>query len=311
MTGRPGVAGRGRAAAEPRGLPALETDERLWLESYLERLKQAPGGLLERLVVYGSKARGDAGPASDVDVLVLVGEAPDAVRRARDLIYGDDDPDGVDHNVVVRTGADWRRDIDRELPFPRNVEAEGVQIHPVRRPARRPQGERPPVTRKGIRHAVPVWLKKARGDLEVLERHIEWLKDGPFDAPGIAASIAARPAFDAAFFSAMAWCLARGVSVVRRRDLPASVERHLIEPGVLDPGWRDRIRTLWEAWKAEVDWNPDRAAEPTIDDAAGWAGTARDFCGLARDAIAADGIDVDPPDEARTAGNAAGPAAAP
>ncbi len=33
------------------------------------------------------------------------------------MIYGDDDPDGVDHNVVVWTEADWLRDIDKELPF--------------------------------------------------------------------------------------------------------------------------------------------------------------------------------------------------
>ncbi len=79
----------------------------------------------------------------------LVGDVPDAVGSARNLIYGDDDPDGVDHNVVVRTEADWLRDLEKELPFPRNVEAEGVQIHPVHRPARRPPGDRPPVTRKG------------------------------------------------------------------------------------------------------------------------------------------------------------------
>ena len=93
----------------------------------LERLTKAPGGFLKRLVVYGSKARGDAGPASDVDVLVLVGDAPDTVGNARALIYGDDDPDGVDHNVVVRTEADWLRDLEKELPFPRNVEAEGAR----------------------------------------------------------------------------------------------------------------------------------------------------------------------------------------
>ena len=107
-------------------------------------------------------------PASDVDVLVLVGDAPAAVGNARDLIYGDDDPDGVGHNVVVRTEADWLRDLEKELPFPRNVEAEGVQIRPVHRPARRRPGGRPPVTRKGIRHAVPIWLKEAGSDLKTL-----------------------------------------------------------------------------------------------------------------------------------------------
>lgn len=305
MSGTPSAAGRGCASAGPRGLPVLDPDEALWLERYLDRLKKAPGGLLKRLVVYGSKARGDAGPESDVDVLVLVGDAPDAVPTARGLSYDYDDPDTVDYSVVVRTEADWVRDLDRELPFPRNVEAEGVQLHPVYRPARRHPGDLPPVTRKGVRHAVPVWLKRARSDLELVERDLEWLKDGRFRHSGIAA----RPAFDAVFFSTMAWCLVRGVGVVRRRDLPAGVERHLIEPGVLDPGWRDRIRTLWEAWKTEeFDWGAGGDAELTVEDAAGWAGTAREFCGLAREAIAADGIDVDPPDEAGTGGDAVGAA---
>ena len=307
MIGAPGAVDRGRAAAEPRALPALEPDERLWLEGYLDRLKQALGTFLKRLVVYGSKARGDAGPESDVDVLVVVGDDPDAVLTAERLIYGGDDPGTVDHEVVVRTQADWLRDLDRELPFPRNVEAEGVQLHPVYRPARRPSADRPPVTRKGLRHAVPVWLKEAGRNLEVLDHFVEWLKDGRFSYPGNAA----RPVFDAVFFSALAWCLTRGVSVVRRRDLPASVERHLIEPGVLDSGWRGRIRTLWEAWKAEVDWRPGRQAEPTIDDAAAWAGTAREFCRLAREAIAADGIDVDPPDGYDVGGSSAGTAELP
>ncbi len=250
MTGAPAAVGPGRAAAELRGLPALEPDEVLWLERYVDRLKKAPGGLLKRLVVYGSKARGDAGPESDVDVLVLVGDVPDAVPTARGLSYGDDDPDTVDYSVVVRTEADWLRDLDRELPFPRNVEAEGVQLYPVYRPPRRSPGDLPPVTRKGVRHAVPVWLKAVRWNLKVLDQHFELFEDGRFRDHGVAA----RLAFDAVFFAAMAWCLVRGVSVVRRRDLPAGVEGYLIEPGVLDPGWRDRIRTLWEAWKAgEVD----------------------------------------------------------
>ena len=46
-------------------------------------------------------------------------------------------------------------------------------------------------------------------------------------------------------------------------------------------------------------------AEPTVDDAAEWTEAAREFCALARDAIAAAGIEVDPPDEAGTSGNAA------
>ena len=92
---------------------------------------------------------------------------------------------------------------------------------------------------------------------------------------------------------------------MRRKDPPRSVERHLIAPGVLNCGSRDRIRTLWAAWKAEVDWNPGRDAVPTLDGAVEWTETAREFCGLARAAIVADGIDIELPDEAGASGNAA------
>ena len=302
MTGTPDTGNPDRpTTAGPDG-PTLEPDERLWLEGYLERLKNAPGGLLKRLVVYGSKARGNAGPESDVDVLVLVKDAPDAAEHARELIHRGDDPGGVDHEVVVRTEVDWLQDMEKELPFPRNVEAEGVQLHPEYQAARMPPSDRPPVTRKGIRHAVPVWLQEARSEL-ALAYEIKETEVARVNHPGMVA----RPAFDAVFFSAMAWCLTRGVSVVRRKDLPASVERHLIDGEALDAGWRDRIRTLWAAWKAEVDWRPNTYAVPTADNAAAWAETAREFCALARDAIAAAGIDVDPADEAGAGGTEAAP----
>lgn len=302
MTGTPDTGNRSRPTAAAPDSPTLEPNERLWLEGYLERLRKAPGGLLKRLVVYGSKARGDAGPESDVDVLVLVGDVPEAVEKARKLIYAGDDPGDVDHEVVIRTKADWLQDMEKELPFPRNVEAEGVQLHPEYRAARMPPGDRPPVTREGIRHAVPVWLKRARNELRLADKMNE-TEGERLNRPGRVA----RPAFDAVFFATMAWCLTRGVSVVRRKDLPASVERHLIEPGALNAGWQDRIRTLWAAWKAEVEWRPDTYAEPTADDATAWAETAREFCGLARDAVAAAGIDVDPADEAGAGGTEAAP----
>ena len=92
---------------------------------------------------------------------------------------------------------------------------------------------------------------------------------------------------------------------MRRKDLPTSVERHVIEPGALDPAWRNRIRTSWSAWKAEVDWQPDGDADPTVDAAAEWAETAREFTALARDAIAAAGVEVHLPDDGGTSGNAA------
>lgn len=278
-------------------LPALRATEKQWLENYLERLERAATGLLKRVVVYGSKARGDARPGSDLDVLVLVGDGRDAERRARQLIAADEDEaEDVDHSVVVLSETEWLQDLEMELPFARNVEAEGVQIHPAYRPARSRAGERPPVTRKGIGHAVPGFLKQANGDLKLLAYEVAALRAKQFNIAGMAV----QPAFDAVFFSVMAWCLTRGVSVVRRRDLPANVEQHLIEPGALDPRWRIPIRTLWSAWKAEAGWPAFGSGAPTTDDATQWFETAREIYALARKAIAAEGIEIDQAEDAGT-----------
>ena len=256
MTGTPDTAERGHATAEPRGRPTLEPDESLWLENYLERLKKASGGLLKRLVVYGSKARGDAGPTSDVDVLVLVGDPPDAVRIAWGLIYDYDDPDDVDHDVVIRTEADCLQDVDNELSFARNVEAEGVQIHPVYRPARRLLGDRRPVTRKGIRHALPIWLAAAQSDLKALRSEIDLLKDGRLKVPGIAA----RPAFDAVFFSTMAW-------LYGKLFVALLVEKLIHHARAISPGATTyrcrRPRSAWRDFKFVFN-QVTRAIEPPL-----------------------------------------------
>ena len=63
---------------------ALTEDEvRTALASLGERLRSLHGLTLRRLVLYGSRARGDADPDSDVDVAIIV---VDAGPRERDRI---------------------------------------------------------------------------------------------------------------------------------------------------------------------------------------------------------------------------------
>lgn len=52
------------------------------LNEIKRRLKEAHGDRLRGVVLYGSEARGEAGPDSDVDVLVLL---DDPVNLGRDL----------------------------------------------------------------------------------------------------------------------------------------------------------------------------------------------------------------------------------
>ena len=55
---------------------SLASQEQAWLDSYRQALADNFPDMIEQIIIYGSKARGDAGPESDIDVLVSL--EPDA-----------------------------------------------------------------------------------------------------------------------------------------------------------------------------------------------------------------------------------------
>lgn len=60
---------------------SLNENERRWLASYKDSLRREFPGADARLMVYGSKARGDDGPHSDLDILVLIVEGDGETKR--------------------------------------------------------------------------------------------------------------------------------------------------------------------------------------------------------------------------------------
>ena len=64
----------------------LASQEQAWLDSYRQALAESFPTLVEQIIIYGSKARGDAGPESDIDVLVILRRG-DKARRRGDEFY--------------------------------------------------------------------------------------------------------------------------------------------------------------------------------------------------------------------------------
>ena len=93
-----------------------------------QRLEEAYGDRLVRVVLYGSQARGEARPDSDVDVLVIL-RGPIALydETKRLVLLALDLYDRYGHNVSFQpfTEADYRHP---SSSFMRNVQAEGVEV---------------------------------------------------------------------------------------------------------------------------------------------------------------------------------------
>ncbi len=59
----------------------LTRDEQAWLDSYRKALAEEFPDLVEEILIFGSKARGEAGPDSDLDVLIIIREGDSKRKR--------------------------------------------------------------------------------------------------------------------------------------------------------------------------------------------------------------------------------------
>ena len=107
----------------------LKRSERAWLKAYREELASKYAEWVEEMIVYGSKARGDAGPESDLDVLLIVKNKAKArkcdLREVGHLLAAGTD---VMSSIMVYTRREWDARKESGSPFRRNVERDGVRV---------------------------------------------------------------------------------------------------------------------------------------------------------------------------------------
>ncbi len=110
---------------------AILTDEevRAALSTLKERLNTVLGNALVKLVLYGSRARGDADPDSDVDVAIVV-RGLDKVLKERILrVVTDIELDSlVPLSTMILSENAYLQLLDKERRLALDIEREGVPL---------------------------------------------------------------------------------------------------------------------------------------------------------------------------------------
>ena len=107
----------------------LIPEEQDWLDSYRRELASRFGDLVEELIVFGSKARGDATPDSDLDILVVIREGDWPVKDAvTEPGYTSSIGTAVVPSFMVLTRQEWDQHARERAPFWRTVTRDGVAV---------------------------------------------------------------------------------------------------------------------------------------------------------------------------------------
>lgn len=107
----------------------LSTQERNLLQVFVQTLKEQFDGQMLSVLLYGSRARGDAKPDSDMDIAVILSHTDlETTNAIRDLAYEIWLDFGVFLSTCVWSQAHWQRHEEIQTGLYRNIQKEGIDI---------------------------------------------------------------------------------------------------------------------------------------------------------------------------------------
>lgn len=103
--------------------------EQTWLRAFIDAIRRDYADVVQRAMLFGSKARGDWQQSSDIDILVIIRD--DERERWEEIESLSDELPGADDSlptVLTQTESDWRELGILRAGFYHAVEREGVSI---------------------------------------------------------------------------------------------------------------------------------------------------------------------------------------
>ena len=107
----------------------LHPEEQTWLDEYRKVLNERHPDTVLRMVIYGSKARGDAREDSDLDILLVVRNGTDHLKLPlREIGYELAVMSDTVPSILAYTQEEWDDRKRRGYSFQRSVERDGVSV---------------------------------------------------------------------------------------------------------------------------------------------------------------------------------------
>ena len=102
------------------------------IDKYVEYLKPIYGSKLQKVILFGSCARGDNTPSSDVDIMILVDIPREDISGYDEelcrMTYDFDEEHGTDISPITQNN-DFFHKWEKANPFYANVKKEGVVLY--------------------------------------------------------------------------------------------------------------------------------------------------------------------------------------
>jgi predicted nucleotidyltransferase len=107
----------------------LTAEEQAWFLAYRLALEERHPGAVARMAIYGSKARGEAGPDSDLDMLLIVkNDAAHLKRELRRIGYLLAASSETVPSILAYTEAEWENRRNSGSAFLEAVERDAVPV---------------------------------------------------------------------------------------------------------------------------------------------------------------------------------------
>lgn len=107
----------------------LTQEEQAWLDAYREALDKKHPGAVQEMLIYGSKARGQAHAESDLDVLLIVkNDASKLKRELRRIGYLLAATADVLPSILAYTQDEWESRKRSGSTFRQAVERDAVRV---------------------------------------------------------------------------------------------------------------------------------------------------------------------------------------